>query len=103
MNLIVCALYHSKFSNGLSRSETITATASLHAIEDFNCHRYSICCEISFDVRSIGIVRNTKTFTAEPKRKIMKKKIENRTHQALPPPPEKRINKMEKSSKPTCI
>jgi hypothetical protein len=37
---------------------------SLQVTEDFKPHRYSNCCEISFDVGSIGIVRNTKTFTA---------------------------------------
>ena len=62
-HLCVIVTHLSKFSNGLSRSETITATMSLHVTDDFNPHRYSSCCEISFDVGSVGIVRNTKTFT----------------------------------------
>lgn len=35
--------YLSKFSSGLSRSETITGIVSLNVIEDFEAHRYSIC------------------------------------------------------------
>lgn len=63
-NYIKSLAYHSKFSNGLSRSDITTAIVLLRVIEDFNPHKYSICCEISLDEASIGIVRNTKTFTA---------------------------------------
>lgn len=54
----------SKFSSGVSKSETMIATVSLQVIEVFSPHRYSICCGISFDPGSTGMVRNTKTFTA---------------------------------------
>lgn len=68
--MIIYSTCLSKFSSGLSRSETITATVSLQVMEDFNCQRYSICCGISLDVGSTGIVRNTKTFTAKFKRNL---------------------------------
>lgn len=58
----------SKFSSGLSSSETITATVSLIEIADLRSHKYSICSAISEDVGSMGIVRNTKTFTIENKK-----------------------------------
>jgi hypothetical protein len=75
MIMNMCNPYRSKFSSGLSRSDTITAIASLHVIEAFNPHRYSICCEISFDVGSIGIPRNTKTFTAKREKKNNNNKL----------------------------
>lgn len=56
--------YPSKCSSGLSSRVTITGIAWLAVINDFKLQRYSICCGMSFDVGSTGIVRNTNTFTA---------------------------------------
>ena len=56
-------IHLSKFSNGFSKRDSITGTIWLKVTEDFTPQRYSICCGISSDVGSIGIVRNTRTFT----------------------------------------
>lgn len=65
---ILKTAYLSKRSSGSSKSDATAATASFRVNEAFKFHKYSICCAISSDVGSTGIVMNTKTFTARTKR-----------------------------------
>jgi hypothetical protein len=57
-------IYPSKWSNGSSRRDTMTATATFHVSAAFKSHRYSNWSITSSDDGSTGIVRNTNTFTA---------------------------------------